>query len=38
MKAIQIQQQGGLEVIEMRDLPVPQPKAGEVLIKVEYSG
>ena len=38
MKAIQIQQQGGPEVIELRDVPVPEPKAGQVLIKVEYAG
>lgn len=38
MKAIQIQQQGGPEVMELREIPVPKPSAGQVLLKVEYAG
>ena len=38
MKAIQIQAQGGPEVIELRDIPVPKPGPGQVLIRVEHAG
>ena len=38
MKAIQIQAQGGPEVIELRDVPVPKPGPGQVLIRVEHAG
>jgi len=38
MKAIQIEKQGGPEVMELKEIPVPQPAAGQVLIKVEYAG
>lgn len=38
MQALQIQKQGGLEVLEIRDTSVPIPKESEVLIKVEYAG
>jgi NADPH:quinone reductase len=38
MKAIQIQQIGGPEVLALRDVPVPALKAGEVLVKVHASG
>lgn len=38
MKAIQIQQQGGPEVMELREIPVPHPASNQVLIKVEFSG
>jgi NADPH2:quinone reductase len=38
MKAIQIQQTGGPEVLNYSDVPVPTPKAGEVLVKVGASG
>jgi len=38
MLAIQITQTGGPEVLVPRDLPTPQPGAGEVLIKIEASG
>lgn len=38
MRAIQIDRYGGSEVIVRRDLPVPQPRAGEVLIRLAYSG
>ncbi|HTY85754.1 MAG TPA: quinone oxidoreductase [Silvibacterium sp.] len=38
MKAIQIQQTGGPEVLTYADIPVPTPKSGEVLVKVHASG
>jgi NADPH:quinone reductase len=38
MKAIQITQTGGPEVLTLVDLPIPSPKAGEVLVKVHVSG
>ncbi|MEX0923700.1 MAG: quinone oxidoreductase [Rhodovibrionaceae bacterium] len=38
MKAIQIERYGGPDVVELCELPVPTPQAGEVLIKLDYSG
>ncbi len=38
MRAIQIKQTGGPEVLELVDLPKPQPGAGQVLVKIEASG
>jgi NADPH2:quinone reductase len=38
MKAIQIQQTGGPEVLILADIPVPTLKAGEALVKVRASG
>ena len=38
MRALQIDRYGGPDVIVRRDLPVPQPGAGEVLIRLAYSG
>jgi NADPH2:quinone reductase len=38
MKAIQIQQTGGPEVLEVVDLPIPIPGPGQVLIRVESTG
>ena len=38
MKAIQIQQTGGPEVLTLTDLPIPTPGPGEVLIKIAASG
>ncbi len=38
MKAIQIQHTGGPEVMVLGDIPVPQPKPGEALVKVRASG
>jgi NADPH:quinone reductase len=38
MKAIQIQQTGGPEVLQVADLPIPQPGPGQVLIRVEATG
>lgn len=37
MKAIQIQAQGGPEVLQVRSLPAPTPKTGEVLVRVKAS-
>jgi NADPH2:quinone reductase len=38
MKAIQIHQTGGPEVLTLADLPIPQPGPGQVLIRVEAVG
>jgi NADPH:quinone reductase len=38
MKAIQVRQIGGPEVLTLADLPVPSLKSGEVLVKVHASG
>ncbi len=38
MKAIQIRQVGGPEAMELVDLPVPQPKANEAVVKLAASG
>jgi NADPH2:quinone reductase len=38
MKAIQVRQTGGPEVLTLMDLPMPQPKGNEVLVKVVASG
>jgi NADPH2:quinone reductase len=38
MTAIEITRPGGPEVLKPTTRPVPQPKAGEVLIKVAYAG
>ncbi len=38
MKAVVIAGSGGPEVLQLTDVPVPQPKAGEVLIKVAAAG
>ena len=38
MRALQIDRYGGPDVIIRRELPVPQPGAGEVLIRLAYSG
>ena len=38
MKAIQIRSTGGPEVLELADLPIPQPGPGQVLIRVEAIG
>lgn len=38
MKAIQVQQAGGPEVMQLVDLPNPTPKANEVVIKVSAIG
>jgi NADPH2:quinone reductase len=38
MKAIQIHETGGPEVLTLADLPIPQPGPGQVLIRVEAVG
>jgi NADPH2:quinone reductase len=38
MKAIQIKQTGGPEVMEFSDLPVPQPKPNEAVVKILAAG
>jgi NADPH:quinone reductase len=38
MKAIRVQHTGGPEVMELADLPVPQPKPSEALVKVSAAG
>jgi NADPH2:quinone reductase len=38
MRAIQIQKTGGPEVLELAEVPVPKPSAGQVLVKIEASG
>ena len=38
MKAIQVKQVGGPEVMELADLPVPEPKANEAVVKLAASG
>lgn len=38
MKAAQVKKQGGVEEIEIVDLPVPTPKPDEILVKTEWAG
>jgi NADPH:quinone reductase len=38
MKAIQVKQAGGPEVLEYVDLAIPQPKANEAVVKLKASG
>ena len=38
MRAIQVRKTGGPEVLELVELAKPEPKAGEVLVKVEAAG
>jgi NADPH2:quinone reductase len=38
MKAIQVKQVGGPEAMELVELPVPQPKANEAVVKIAASG
>jgi NADPH2:quinone reductase len=38
MKAIRVQHTGGPEVMELAEMPVPQPKATEALVKVNIAG
>ena len=38
MKAIQVKQPGGPEAMELAELPVPQPKANEAVVKLAASG
>jgi NADPH:quinone reductase-like Zn-dependent oxidoreductase len=38
MKAARIDRFGGPEVVEVQDVPVPSPGAGEVLVRVAAAG
>jgi NADPH2:quinone reductase len=38
MKAIQIKKPGGPEALDLVEIPVPQPKPNEALVKVAASG
>src|SRR5258706_3657902 len=38
MKAIQVKQTGGPEMMELVDLPVPQPKSNEAVVKIQAAG
>jgi NADPH2:quinone reductase len=38
MKAVQVKQVGGPEVMEVVELPVPQPKANEAIVKLAAAG
>ncbi|MGQ9736208.1 MAG: quinone oxidoreductase family protein [Thermaceae bacterium] len=38
MKGIRVHAYGGPEVLQLEDLPLPQPGPGEVLVRVEYAG
>jgi NADPH2:quinone reductase len=38
MKAIQVNQPGGPEVLQLADLPIPQPKPNEAVVKIAASG
>ena len=38
MKAIAIERNGGPDVLTVRDVPVPQPKPGEALVRLEACG
>jgi NADPH:quinone reductase len=38
MKAIRVQRTGGPEVMELAEVPVPQPRAAEALVKVAVAG
>lgn len=38
MKAIQVKQSGGPEVMELVEIPIPQPKPNEALVKIQAVG
>jgi NADPH2:quinone reductase len=38
MKAIQIKKPGGIEALEVVDLPIPQPKPNEAVVKLAATG
>jgi putative PIG3 family NAD(P)H quinone oxidoreductase len=38
MKAIVISRPGGIDVLEMHELPKPEPKPGEVLVRIQAAG
>ncbi len=37
MRAVRAEKPGGPEVLEVKDLPVPEPGAGQVRVRVAYS-
>ena len=38
MKAIRIHSLGGPEVLQLEDIPAPQPKEGEAIVRIEAAG
>ncbi len=38
MKAVRVHRYGGPEVLSCEEIPVPEPKAGEALVKIEAAG
>lgn len=38
MKAIRVSHTGGPEALELVDIPVPQPKPAEALVKISFAG
>lgn len=38
MKAARVNKQGGIEEIEVVEIPVPTPKPEEIVIKIEWAG
>src|SRR5260370_11516023 len=38
MKAIQVPRHGGAEVLTLVDLPIPQPKPNEIVVKIAAAG
>ena len=38
MKAVEIDETGGVEVLKYRDVPVPEPEEGQVLLKSDVAG
>ena len=38
MKAIQLTENGGSDVMQLRDVPIPEPKEGELLLKIDAAG
>ena len=38
MKAIRVERTGGPEVMQLVDLPIPEPKANEAVVKVAAAG
>src|SRR5215467_6461071 len=38
MKAIQVQQPGGADALQLVDIPVPTPKPNEAVVKIAASG
>ena len=38
MRAIEISEPGGPEVLRLAERPIPKPGAGEILIRIAYAG